>query len=151
MRNLLFAIFCSILLAIGLIAVMNMQAQPSPIAGLLVEKTFIPSSKIQDMAYSSFEKAVQENKTALIFFYDNTCDVCIAQIAEIEALLEHFQKTDPKFLEDKFTYFEYDFYTGLRDKLNATNHHTLILIKEGKEVLRTREAMTKDELLEKIL
>jgi len=122
--------------------------KPGP-TGSLIDKPYIPSSQIQDMAYSSFEKAVQENKTALIFFYENSCDACIAQIAEIESMLEHFNATNPKIF-DNFTYFEYDFNTGLREKFNVTAHHTLILIKSGKEVLRTREALSKDELLGKI-
>ncbi|MCX6815141.1 MAG: thioredoxin family protein [Candidatus Aenigmarchaeota archaeon] len=152
MRNLLFAVFTSVLFVIGLIAVLNMQSQPaqSPaVTGLLVEKTFIPSSHIQDMAYDRLEKSVSENRTALIFFYENSCDVCIAQIAEVESLLEQLEKENPSIFSN-FTYYEYDFQTGLRDKFNVTNHHTLILIKEGKEILRTREAMTKDELLGKI-
>lgn len=155
MRNLLFGIFSFACLATGLIAVLNMQSesmQPAPASttGLLIEKTFIPSSHIQDMAYDRLEESVQENKTALIFFYENTCDVCIAQIAEVESLLEQLEKDNPEIFKT-FTYYEYDFQTGLRDKFNVTNHHTLILIKEGEEVLRTREAMTKDELLGKII
>ncbi|MEM5812215.1 MAG: hypothetical protein QW286_00715, partial [Candidatus Aenigmatarchaeota archaeon] len=51
---------------------------------------------------------------------------------------------------EDFRYFEYDFNTGLREKFNVTNHHTLILVKNGKEVMRTREALTKDELVGKI-
>jgi hypothetical protein len=156
MRNLIFAIFTCVLFVIGLIAVMNMQsesmqpAQSPAVTGLLVEKTFIPSSHIQDMAYSNLAKFISENKTALIFFYDNSCDVCIAQISEIDAMLEQLEKDNPEIFKT-FTYYEYDFQTGLRDKFNVTNHHTLILIKEGEEVLRTREAMTKDELLGKII
>jgi len=148
MNKFILAIPISLFIIIAIAAIS--QNQPAETTGLAVEKEYIPSSPIQDMAYSSVEKSVQENKTALIFFYENTCDVCIAQIAEIESLLEHFQNTDPKFLESNFTYYEYDFSTGLREKFNATNHHTLILIKEGKEILRTREALTKDELLGKI-
>jgi hypothetical protein len=154
MRNLIFAIFTSALFTIGLIAVLNMQSESMQPAGattcLLIEKTFIPSSHIQDMAYSSLAKFISENKTALIFFYENSCDVCIAQIAEVESLLEQLEKDNPEIFK-AFTYYEYDFQTGLRDKFNVTNHHTLILIKEGEEVLRTREAMTKDELLGKIV
>lgn len=152
MRNLLFAIFTCVLFVIGLIALLNMQiqlTQTPAVTGLLIEKTFIPSSHIQDMAYSSLEKAVQENKTALIFFYENSCDVCIAQISEIDSMLEQLEKDSPEIFKN-FTYYEYDFQTGLRDKFNVTDHHTLILIKSGEEILRTREAMTKDELLEKI-
>jgi hypothetical protein len=118
--------------------------------GSLIEKPYIPSSQIQDMAYDRLEKSISENKTALIFFYDNSCDTCIAQIAEIEALLEHLEKNSPDIFKN-FTYYEYDFNLGLREKFNVTQDHTLILIKEGKEVLRTREAMTKDELLGKIV
>jgi hypothetical protein len=147
MRRLIFAIFTLTLLAIGLIAVLNMQTEPS---GLIIEKPFIPSSEIQDMAYSSFEKAISDNRTALVFFYDNTCDACISQIAEIEAMLEHLNRTNPNIFST-FTYYEYDFNTGLRDKFNVTAHHTLILIKQGEEVMRTQEALTKEELLEKII
>ena len=149
MRRLVFAVFSITLLSIGLIAVMNMQAQPSATAGLIIDKPFIPASAIQDMAYSNLEKAVSENKTALIFFYENTCDSCISQIAEIESLLEDLNKTNPNIF-NTFTYYEYDFRTGLRDKFNVTDHHTLILIKEGKEVIRTGEALTKEQLLERI-
>jgi hypothetical protein len=120
------------------------------VTGRLIEKTFIPSSHIQDMAYSNLAKFISENKTAIIFFYDNSCDVCIAQISEIDALLENLNSTNPEIFSS-FKYFEYDFNTGLRDKFNVTHHHTLILIKNGEEVLRTREAMTKEELLEKII
>lgn len=151
MRNLIFAVFSIVLLSIGLIAVLNMRPQPTATAGLLIDKPFIPSSEIQDMAYGRLMDSVSQNKTALIFFYDNFCDSCILQIAEIESLLEHFQKEDPKFLEDNFTYYEYDFKTGLKDRFNVTEDHTLILIKNGKEVLRTRETLTKDELLKKIM
>ena len=144
MRRLL-ALFCSILIAIGLIAALNMQ-QPT---GLLIDKPFIPSGEIQDMAYGRLMDAVSQNKTALIFFYENSCDSCISQIAEIESLLEQMTKDNPDFLQN-FTYYEYDFRTGLKDKFNVTEDHTLILIKNGKEVLRTREALTKEELLQKI-
>jgi hypothetical protein len=125
------------------------NATVTGVAGRLIEKTFIPSSAIQDMAYSNLEKAIAENKTALIFFYDNSCDACISQISEIDAALEQLNSTNPDIFKN-FTYYEYDFNTGLRDKFNVTHHHTLILIKNGEEVLRTREAMTKEELLEKI-
>jgi hypothetical protein len=150
MRSLIFAIFTLALFSIGLIALLNLSA-PAETAGLIIEKPFIPWSEIQDMAYGRLMDSVSQNRTALIFFYDNSCDQCISQIAEIESLLEHFRNTDPKFLEDSFTYYEYDFNTGLRDRFNVTQDHTLILIKNGKEVLRTREALTKDQLLEKIL
>jgi hypothetical protein len=145
MRRLVFAVFSIVLLSIGLIAVMNMQAP----TGLLIEKPFIPSSTIQDMAYDSVQRAVQDNRTALIFFFENTCDSCIAQIAEIESMLEHLNSTNPNIFKT-FTYYEYDFRTGLSQKFNVSQDHTLILIKEGKEVLRTREALTKEQLLEKI-
>ena len=102
------------------------------------------------MAYSNLAKFISENKTALIFFYDNSCDVCIAQISEIDALLENLNSTNPEIFSS-FKYFEYDFNTGLRDKFNVTHHHTLILIKNGEEMLRTREAMTKEELLGRII
>ena len=147
MRRLIFAVFSIVLLSIGLIAVMNMQAQPT---GLLIEKPFIPVSTIQDMAYDSVQDAISQNKTALIFFYENTCDSCISQIAEIETMLEDLNKTNPNIF-NTFTYYEYDFKTGLRDKFNVTSHHTLILIKQGEEILRTREALTKEELLERII
>ena len=146
MRRLIFAAFSLILLSIGLIAVMNMQAQT---AGLLIEKPFIPASTIQDMAYDSVQRAIEDNKTALIFFYENSCDSCIAQIAEIESMLDDLNKTNPNIF-NTFTYYEYDFNTGLRQRFSVTQDHTLILIKEGKEVLRTREALTKEQLLEKI-
>ncbi len=150
MRNLIFAVFTIILFSIGLIAVLNMQPQPTATTGLLIDKPFIPSSEIEDMAYGRLMDSVSWNRTALIFFYENSCDSCISQIAEIEALLEHFQKEDPKFLEDNFTYYEYDFRTGMKDRFNVTQDHTLILIRNGKEVLRTRETLTKEQLLEKI-
>jgi hypothetical protein len=148
MRNLIFAVFAFILLAIGLIAVMNMQAEPT---GLLIDKPFIPSSPIEDMAYSHLQDAISQNKTALIFFYDNTCDACISQIAEIETLMDYLNANNPNIFQN-FTYYEYDFsLPDLRSKLDVTHHHTLILIKSGKEVLRTSEAVTKDELLGKII
>jgi len=150
MRRILFAVFSLACLSIGLIAVLNMQPQPAATAGLLIDKPFIPSSEIQDMAYGRLMDSVYQNKTALIFFYENSCDSCISQIAEIESLLEQMNKDNPDFLQN-FTYYEYDFKTGLKDKFNVTEDHTLILIKNGKEVLRTREALTKEELLEKII
>ena len=146
MRSLIFVLFSTILMAIGLIAVMNMQTEP---IGLIIEKPFIPESTIQDMAYDSLQRAIEDNKTALIFFYENTCDLCISQIAEIESMLEHLNSTNPNIFKT-FTYYEYDFNTGLRNKFGVTRDHTLILIKEGKEVLRTREALTKEQLLERI-
>lgn len=148
MRRLAFAVFSITLLSIGLIAVMNMQA-PASTAGLIIDKPFIPSSAIQDMAYDSVQRAIEDNKTALIFFYENTCDSCISQIAEIESMLDGLNATNPDIFST-FTYYEYDFKTGLREKFNVTQDHTLILIKQGKEVMRTREAMTKEQLLEKI-
>lgn len=147
MRNILLAVFASVIFVAALIALSSMRTEPS---GQIIGKTFIPSSPIQDMAYDHLEKAISENKTALIFFYDNSCDVCIAQIAEIETLMDYLNANSPSIFQN-FTYYEYDFnLPDLRSRLNVTHHHTLILIKEGKEILRTREAMTKDELLGKI-
>jgi hypothetical protein len=148
MRRILFAVFSLACLSIAIIAVLNMGS-PSPIAGLIIDKPFIPSSEIEDMAYGRLMDSVYQNKTALIFFYDNSCDSCILQIAEIESLLEQITKDNPDFFQN-FTYYEYDFNTGMKDKFNVTQDHTLILIKNGREVLRTREALTKDQLLEKI-
>ena len=102
------------------------------------------------MAYGRLMDSVSWNKIDLVFFYDKSCDSCISQIAEIESLLEHFQKEDPKFLEDNFTYYEYEFQAGMKDRFKVTQDHTLILIRNGREVLRTREALTKEQLLEKI-
>ena len=138
-----------IIIASGYNPAADIYSNGAGATGRLIEKTFIPSSKIQDMAYERLEKFISENKTALIFFYENSCDSCINQIAEIESLLEQLDKENPGIYAN-FTYFEYDFNTGLKDKFNVTNHHTLILIKERKEVLRTREALTKEELLGKI-
>jgi hypothetical protein len=118
--------------------------------GRLIDKAYIPSSHIQDMTYEHVQKIIADNKSALIFFYNNSCDECIAQIAEIEGMMDYFNANNPKIF-DNFTYFEYDINTGLKDKFNVTGHHTLILIKGGKEVLRTDEPLTKDELLEKII
>jgi hypothetical protein len=148
MRKLLFAAFSLTLLAIGIFAVMNIQSETT---GLITGtgKPYIPSSQIQDMAYGSLMRAVEENRTALVFFYDNTCDSCILQIAEIENLLEHLNTTNPNIF-NTFTYYEYDFNTGLREKFNVTSHHTLILIKRGQVVLRTTDPLNKDQLLEKI-
>ena len=127
----------------------NLVADNPGITGGVIEKPYIPSSHIQDMAYGSLMRAMEENKTALIFFYDSTCNSCILQIAEIESLLEQLNNTNPNFF-NTFTYYEYDFSTGIRDKFNVSNHHTLILIKQGRIMLRTEQPLTKEELLEKI-
>jgi hypothetical protein len=132
----------------GFLTTGNLASDPG-ITGSLIEKPFIPSSHIQDMAYGSLMRAVEENRTALIFFYDSTCDSCILQIAEIESLLEHLNKTNPDIFKN-FTYYEYDFNTGIREKFNVTGHHTLILIRRGMESLRTTETLMKDQIMEKI-
>ncbi|MEM5812277.1 MAG: hypothetical protein QW286_01025, partial [Candidatus Aenigmatarchaeota archaeon] len=67
---------------------MQQYVSQTPSTGLAVEKTFIPSSHLQDMAHERLEDWISQNKTALIFFYESGCDVCIAQISEIESLLE---------------------------------------------------------------
>jgi hypothetical protein len=147
MRNILLAVFASMIFVAALIALSSMRTEPS---GQIIGKAFIPASTIQGMAYDRLEKSISENKTALIFFYDNSCDVCIAQIAEIESLMDYLNANNPSIFQN-FTYYEYDFnLPELSSRLNVTSHHTLILIKEGKEILRTMEVFTKDELLGKI-
>lgn len=145
----LLLITLALMIITGAFILTTCKDESQAVTGRLLQKAFIPSSHIQDMAYENFQKAISENKSALIFFYDNSCDSCISQIAEIEGMMDFLNANNPNIF-NTFTYFEYDFNTGLRDKFDVTSHHTLILIKGGEEVMRTTELVSKDDLLGRI-
>ena len=100
---------------------------------------------------SDYEKALKENKVILLDFYANWCPICRG---EEPVLKEAFNK----FNSDKVVGFRVNYKDIDTDKseeelarqFNIPYQHTKVVLKDGKEVLRSSEVWDQSTFVEKL-
>lgn len=107
------------------------------------------SSKYYDWDKAMFDKAVAEGKTVYLEFSANWCPVCKNQ--EPELIAGFAELNDPNVIGFKIHYKDDQStpeHNALAQQYQIAYQHTKVILKDGKQVLKSPEAWTKDKFLE---
>lgn len=113
---------------------------------------FLISLVLPSMAFSSsylpynqseYETAISADRPVVLEFYASWCPTCRKQSALLEDLVK-----DPRYSKLLVFKVDYDQEKELKAELGVRRQSTLILFKEGKEILRSVGVTKKDEMVE---
>lgn len=100
-----------------------------------------------DFNQADYEKALSEGKTVFLEFYANWCPICRAQEP---ALVDGFNSlNDSNVVGFRVNYNDPetdDLEKQLAKQFGVTYQHTHVIVKNGKEVYRSQEDLTKEDL-----
>lgn len=104
-----------------------------------------------DFKKADYEKALADGKIILLDFYANWCPICRAEAPELKAGFDSL--TTDRVVGFRVNYNDSD--TDEDEKKLAkdfaiTYQHTKVILKNGKEVLRTQEQWDKTEFVKQI-
>ena len=106
-------------------------------------------SKYYEWDKTKFDKAINEGKTVYLEFTANWCGTCQKQILHLKAGFEELNDPnvvgfDIHYNDDQTT----DEHKALSHQYQIAYQHSKVVIKNGKVVLKSPEAWTKDKFLE---
>lgn len=109
------------------------------------------ASVYQEFTPEDYEKAKRENKVIVLNFYATWCPVCRGEAPAIESAFKALEDERVIGFRVNFNDNETDeAEKKLAQEFAVPYQHTKIIITEGKEVYRTGDPVTKEELLETI-
>jgi len=108
-------------------------------------------SKYYEWNKTKFDKAINEGKTVYLEFTANWCAICQKQMLHLKAGFEELNDPnvvgfDIHYNDDQTT----DEHRALAQQYQIAYQHSKIVIKNGKVVLKSPEAWTKDKFLEQM-
>lgn len=104
-----------------------------------------------DFKKADYEKALADGKIILLDFYANWCPICRAEAPELKAGFDSL--TTDKVVGFRVNYNDSDTDEDekkLAKDFGITYQHTKVILKNGKEVLRTLEQWDRKELVKQI-
>lgn len=108
-------------------------------------------SKYYDWNKELFDKAIAEGKTVYLEFSANWCPTCQSQ--EPHLIAGFAELNDPNVIGFKIHYKDdqtTDEHTSLAKQYGIAYQHTKVVLKNGKQVLKSPEAWAKDRFLEEM-
>ena len=108
-------------------------------------------SQYYDWDKTKFDQAVADGKTIYLEFAANWCPVCQAQ--EPELIAGFAELNDPNVVGFKIHYNDdetTDEHKALIQQYQIAYQHTKVVLKDGKQVLKSPESWTKDRFLEEM-
>ena len=108
-------------------------------------------SRYYDWNNAMFDQAVAEGKTIYLEFSANWCPTCQSQ--EPHLIAGFAELNDPNVVGFKIHYKDdetTDEHTALAKQYGIAYQHTKVVLKDGKQVLKSPEAWTKDRFLEEM-
>ena len=108
-------------------------------------------SRYYDWDKAKFDQAVADGKTVYLEFSADWCPACQAQ--EPELIAGFAELNDPNVIGFKIHYKDgqsTDEHNALIQQYQIAYQHTKVVLKDGKQVLKSPEAWTKDKFLEEM-
>ncbi len=108
-------------------------------------------SKYYDWDKTKFDQAVAEGKTIYLEFSANWCGICQKQEPHLKAAFAELD--DPDVVGFKIHYKDdqtTDEHNALAQQYQIVYQHTKVVLKDGKQVLKSPEAWEKDRFLEEM-
>ncbi len=108
-------------------------------------------SKYYNWDKAMFDKAVAEGKTIYLEFSANWCGTCQKQEPHLKAAFAELD--DPNVVGFKIHYKDdqtTDEHNQLAQQYQIAYQHTKVILKDGKQVLKSPEAWEKDRFLEEL-
>ena len=108
-------------------------------------------SKFYDWDKTKFDQAVKDGKTIYLEFTANWCGICQQQMPHLKAGFDELDDPnvvgfDIHYNDDQTT----DEHKALAQQYQITYQHQKVVLKNGKVVLKSPEAWTKDRFLEEM-
>lgn len=120
-----------------------------PYAGKILAGT--GSTKYLDFSKADYDKALQENKKILLYFYASWCPLCKKEQPEIFAAFNELN--DPELVGFRVNYKDGDddeTEKALAKEFGIGYQHTKVILKDGQRVLKAPDSWDKERYLEEL-
>lgn len=108
-------------------------------------------TKYIDFNKESYDRAIAENKTILLYFYASWCPICRAEQPKTFAAFNEINYPDVVGFRVNYRDSDVDEYEEqLAKEHGVTYQHTKVIIKDGKRILKAPDSWTKEKYLEEI-
>lgn len=107
------------------------------------------NSPYLEFTKADYDKALSEGKVIFLEFYADWCPICRAQTPELNAGFDSLN--DPNVIGFRVNYNDSNTDAVEKDlakEFNITYQHTHVILKNGKEVYRSSDQLSKEDFLE---
>ncbi|MBI2657955.1 thioredoxin family protein [Candidatus Woesearchaeota archaeon] len=123
--------------------------EKSPYAGKVLAGT--GSTKYLDFSKADYDKALQEKKKILLYFYANWCPICKKEQADTFAAFNELN--DPGLVGFRVNYRDGDddeSEKALAKEFGVGYQHTKVILKDGQRILKAPDSWDKARYLEEL-
>ncbi|MBI4162641.1 MAG: thioredoxin family protein [Candidatus Aenigmarchaeota archaeon] len=109
------------------------------------------SAKLLDFTKSDYDKALNSDKTIVLYFYANWCPICREEVPELYSAFNGL--TTDKVVGFRVHFNDdhtYDNERALARQFGVPYQHTKVFIKNGKNILKSAESWDKQRYLDEI-
>jgi thiol:disulfide interchange protein len=143
-------IFLLILLAVGCNPISSDMTNDQPMSD---SSSILAGTTTKYIAFNQedYNKALEENKIILLYFYASWCPICQAEQKEVFSAFEEMDY--PNVVGFRVNYRDSDveeFEEQLAKEHGITYQHTKVIIKDGERVLKAPDSWDKEGYLKEI-